>query len=317
MNPQIMTALPPWLVGLGLVVVVAAIVLVLSTVIFVLARFVGSRESDPPSLAKDAERLLRARRGFGKIDADFDRLIEGTQLGISSETAAGGILLVAAVAAVSTYLVLFDLLWAGIIGLGAGAIVFLLFWLLQNRRRRAIQEQLPDGCFQLARSLRSGLNLPMALRETAEYVSPPLSGLFLRLGSALSLGESARDATRRVADDARVTEFDLLTEIIALNAVSGGNLPAMLDRLAASIRDRNQYRGYFRTTTSLSRIAAYFLALAAPVAFLFYLILPTQRVFMLEFLEAPEGQLILAVAIFLWIVGIVWVALLLRRQDDY
>ena len=317
MNPQMITALPPWLIGLGLVVVVAGLVLVLTVLLSAFGSLFGSRSSDGPSLAEDADRLLRSRKGFGKVDADFDRLVEGTQLGISSETASGSILLITAIAAVATYLVLFDLLWASLVGVSAGAILFLLFWVMQNRRRRAIQEQLPDGCFQLARSLRSGLNLPTALRETAGYVASPLNALFTRLGSALALGESAQNATRRVADDAQVTEFDLLTEIIALNSVSGGNLPAMLDRLAASIRDRNQYRGYFRSTTTLSRIAAYFLALAAPVAFLFYLILPTQRVFMLEFLDAPEGQLILAVAIVLWILGILWVALLLRRQDDY
>ena len=145
----------------------------------------------------------------------------------------------------------------------------------------------------------------------------PLSGLFLKLSAALSLGESTHAALRRAAADAQLTEFDVFTEVLALNSESGGNLPAMLDRLASSIRDRNQYRGYFRSVTAMSRMAAIFLALAAPVALLLYWIFPEQRVLLYRFFEASEGHVILIAAIILEILGLIWIAILLRRQDDY
>jgi tight adherence protein B len=167
----------------------------------------------------------------------------------------------------------------------------------------------------LARSLRAGLALPGALRETAGYVPSPLSKCFERLATALSLGESTRSSVRRVADDAEVTEFDLVTEVIALHAESGGHLPVMLDKLAASIRDRNQYRGYFRSVTALSRLAALFLAFAAPFAVLLYVVF--QRQMFERFVSAREGQTILAIAIVLEISGVIWLAMLNRRQDDY
>ena len=157
----------------------------------------------------------------------------------------------------------------------------------------------------------------VALKETAAYVPSPLSGLFTRLNGALTLGESTRSAVRRVSDTARVTEFDLFCEVLALHSESGGNLPAMLDRLAASIRDRNQYRGYFRSVTTLARVSAYFVALAAPVAFAVYWIFPDQRVMMKKFVAMPEGQTMLAIAVGLEVLGLVWITLLLRRQDDY
>jgi Flp pilus assembly protein TadB len=91
-----------------------------------------------------------------------------------------------------------------------------------------------------------------------------------------------------VADTARVTEFDLFAEVLALHAGSGGNLPAMLDRLAASIRDRNQYRGYFRSVTTLARVRAYFVALAAPAALLLYFLF--QRDMLDRFVAEPVGQ---------------------------
>jgi tight adherence protein B len=314
--------LPPWAIALVLIAVVALVVVVLYGVLVSLAGVV--RRSEPaegPSLAERAESLLRARRA-SQFDARFERMAEGTQLGLTGATAIGWILFGTAIFAVVAFLLTIDEFSSLAAGLLGGLFVFLLFYMLRNRRRRAIQEQLPDGCFQLARSLRSGLNLPAALHETAHYVPRPLSGLFERLATALALGEATRPALRRVADDAEVTEFDLFTEVLALNAESGGNLPAMLDRLAASIRDRNQYRGYFRSVTALARASAIFLALAAPLAVILYMAFePDMWNRFLTYEYGPDrlrlGVFILLGAIGLEVLGLLWMALLLRRQDDY
>ena len=323
--PEFLRGLPQWALILGLFGAVALVVFALSAIVLLAGSSLRRPASaDGPTLAEMAEPMLRARRGRGKFDARFDRLAEGTQLGLDGETAIGWILLVGAVLAAAFYLLTVQylsfvdgVLLAGWVFLLGGMGVLLFFWSLKNRRRRAIQEQLPDGCFQLARSLRSGLALPAALLETSHYLPTPISRLFARLSAALSLGESTRAALRRAAADAELTEFDLFAEVLALNSESGGNLPAMLDRLAASIRDRNQYRGYFRSVTALARMAAIFLALAAPVAMLLYLIFPEQRALMIRFLLSFEGQVILIVAIVLELIGVIWIMLLLRRQDDY
>jgi tight adherence protein B len=317
-----LSGLPPWLAAAAIVGVVVAVAVVLYLVFAGTAGAVRRAEpADGPSLADLAEPYLRAKRNPDGMDQSFERLAEGTQLGLDGETASGWVLFGAAAAALGTYLALFAFDFGELAALAAallgGFAVFLVLVLLQNRRRRAIQEQLPDGLFQLSRSLRSGLNLPASLRETAPYTPTPLRGLFDRLGAALTLGESTRHAVGRVADSARVTEFDLFTEVLALHSERGGNLPAMLDRLAASVRDRNQFRGYFRSTTALARTAAYFVALAAPVAFVVYWVQDDQRLMMQTFLAMREGQLILLLAAVLWVIGLVWITVLLRRQDDY
>jgi tight adherence protein B len=318
MNPEALRDVPAWGIALGLVGTVVVLVVFVYLLAVVLFGAIRRPRTDEPTLAELADPMLRARRGAGRFDARFDRLAEGTQLGITGETAAGWVLLGGAIAAALAFVFTFDLFLALFAGLFGGLVVFFVFAAMRNRRRRAIQEQLPDGCFQLARSLRSGLNLPAALQETSHYVPRPLAGLFARLAAALSLGEATLPAVRRVAEDAAVTEFDLFAEVLALNSESGGNLPAMLDRLAASIRDRNQYRGYFRSVTALGRAAAIFLALAAPVTVLLYLLTgPDQREMFNAFLEAPEGQAMIVAAVVLEFLGLLWLALLLRRQDDY
>jgi tight adherence protein B len=301
-----------------LVFVLAALVLTVGSV------FARPAPADGPTLAQSAEPLLRSRRGLGRFDARFNRLAEGTQTGLDGESAAGWILFGGAVIAALFYLATFafvsfiDGLAIALVGFFVGGLtVFAVLYLLRNRRKRAIQEQLPDGCFQLARSLRSGLALPAALHETSQYLPLPLSKLFARLSAALALGEATRPALRRAAADAAVTEFDLFAEVLAMSSESGGNLPAMLDRLAASMRDRNQYRGFFRSVTALARMAAIFLALAAPVTLLLYAIFPEQRALLIRFFTTAEGQMIFIVAVILEVIGILWILWLLRRQDDY
>ncbi len=315
----------PVAIAIAIAIAVAFIVLVLSAIVFAFGSAFRRAESpDGPTLVETAEPMLRARHGIGKFNADFDRLARGTMLGIDGETAIAWILLVAALFASALYLLTVDvlpfddgLLLAGSAAVLGGLAALTVFYSLRNRRRLAIQEQLPDGCFQLARSLRSGLALPAGLRETSHYLPMPLKGLFAKLASALELGESTRGALRRAAADAQLTEFDVFAEVLIMNAESGGNLPAMLDRLASSMRDRNQYRGYFRSVTALARMAAIFLALTAPVVMLLYLLFPEQRGMMYRFLAAPEGHLILLAAVILEVIGLIWIFYLLRRQDDY
>lgn len=322
MPPETLRAFPPAVIALALMVVVVLIVLAVYGVMVMLGGAVRRTERTAgPTLAEKAEQL-QARRDLPEIDSRFERMAEGTQLGLTGETAAAWLLLGFGLAAAAVFVLTLDEFAALIAGFAGALFVFAVFYVLRNRRRRAIQEQLPDGCFQLARSLRSGLNLPDALRETAHYVPQPLSRLFDRLAAALSLGEATRSAVRRVADDAAVTEFDLLAEVLILNSEAGGNLPAMLDRLATSIRDRNQYRGYFRSVTALARASAIFLALAAPAAVILYMIFqPDMWNKFLSYRHGPGGppygMWMLIGAIVLEVLGLLWMALLLRRQDDY
>lgn len=308
------TAPPEWVVLLGvLMFVVFAAVAAAAAIGFVANRARRAPNPDGPSLADRAEPLLDARTGAA--DAEFARLVEGTQLGLTPDGAIGWILLVGALSAAGVFFLLSDELVAGVAGLLGGGAVYLFFSALQGRRRRAIQEQLPDGTFQLSRALRSGLTVPAALRETAGYVPAPLSLLFLRLSAALTLGESTGSACTRVAEEVRLTEFDLFTAVLVTHARRGGNLPALLDRLANSGRDRNQYRGYFRSVTALSRVTAVFLALAAPFGLVLYLIFQPEM--LRKFLASSEGQQILIAAVVLEVIGVILFAVILRRQDDY
>src|SRR5215217_2927794 len=98
MTPEMIRALPPWGIAAGLIGVVIVGVLIGYGLLALLGSLAAKpAPADGPTLADEAESLLRARRGVGRFDARFDRLIDGTRLGITGETAIGWILLLAAV----------------------------------------------------------------------------------------------------------------------------------------------------------------------------------------------------------------------------
>ena len=275
---------------------------------------IGSRDHEP-SLAERVDANRAPRTWFGQVDKDFERLIRGTLLGISTERAIEILLLIGAVVGVLCFVLTGEALLA-VGGLFIGGLIALLVYIAnQNRWRIAIQDQLPDGCFQLSRCLRAGLNLPDAMRETGEYIDEPLGPIFRKIGVWTDAGMPIPDAMDKMASDVQLTDFDTLSAVVNLQSEYGGNLPALLDRLAAAIRDRNQFRGYFRAVTSLSRATSLFVAAAAPVAVILYLIF--QPVLFMNFLDTTRGQITLAVAVVLEIVGLIWIFWLLSRQERY
>lgn len=308
---------------LAIGVVVAAVVigaLLLYAVVAVLGLLIraaaGPAKEPEPSLLERVDAIRPPRSALRRVDRGFDRLVHGTMFGITTEQAITFILLFAGIGGLTAFLVSGDELAAVGGALLGAALTLAVFYAFQNRWRRAVQDQLPDAVFQLSRSLRAGLNLPDSLRETAEYTPDPVAGLFRKAAGWVESGLPVRDAVRNLADEVRLTDFDTLAAVLAIQAEYGGSLPVVLDRLATAIRDRNQFRGYARSVTALSRATATFVALAAPAAGAFLAVFQPelfQNFFRPE--SQPLGWALLAGACVLEVVGVFWVVWLLSRNE--
>jgi tight adherence protein B len=303
---------PTWLLLLAIVGGVVLLAVLLYSSLALLAPVAAPA---PPSFA-DAARAVSPPRGWlARLDRSFEQMLDNTLLKLTPWSGVAWILLGGAVAAALAFALSEDLFVAALYIPVGMAVPLAVFLALQERKREAIQEQLPDGCFQLARCLRAGLALPDALTQTAEYTPPPLAELFRKSGTTMRLGLPPVVALRRAAEHAEVTDFDLLANTAALHAEAGGDFPAMLDRLAASIRDRNQFRGYFRAVTALGRATTYFVALAAPAAVVLYLLF--QPALFAQLFRSSLGVGLLILAIVLEIFGVIWSLWLLQRRADY
>lgn len=274
----------------------------------------GSAETEPTLLDR-VDAIRPPRNWFGRVDRGFDRLIQGTNFGISTDRAMEVILLMGALGGVATFIGTQDWVWS-LLGVVVGAgIPLLIFTVYQNRRRAAIQLQLPDACFQLARCLRAGLSLPVSLNESAAYLAEPISPLFRKAAGWSDNGMPMPDAFQKLSDEVRLTDFDTMSALIALQSDVGGNLPAVLDRLAVAIRERNQYRGYYKSVTSLSRVTAIFVAMAAPLAAILYAVFVPDL--FSNFFKTPLGIGLLISAAVLEVVGVVWILWLLSRRERF
>ena len=239
-----------------------------------------------------------------RFDRGFERLMEGTGFELNGGQALG----LAVLLGVSLGAVLY--LWRerlplALAGLALGVLVPLgIFWLMSGRRRRQLQNQLPDALYLIARSLRAGLSLEQSIRMVGEEGVRPLADEFKRCSASLALSPSLPASLQLMASRLRLVDFNAFVSTVTFHQSTGGNLPLLLDRLAAGARDRNQFRGQFFAATAQGRVTAIALGLAVPLLLVGYVLFEPEHV--QAFFMDPRGWVALAVAGILQVIGIVW-----------
>ena len=250
----------------------------------------------------------------GRLDLAFDRMVRRTGLDITPPRALLGTLVLGVGLAVALVSWRNDLA-LGILGLCLGISVPLFgLLLLQSRWRRQLQDQLPSALYVLARGLRAGQSLEQALALVGERGSQPLAGQFRTCADQIALGLPVTRAIERAATRIRLADFDLLVTLLKVcHRQKGGNLTLLIERIAASARDRNQFRLQVRASTSLARTTAMFIGGIVPALLLYYLIVQPDYVY--NFMRSSEGSIAVLVTLLLELVGIIWISWLLR--SDY
>jgi tight adherence protein B len=248
-----------------------------------------------------------------RFDRDFDRLMINTGSEVGTDKIVALIMLCAVGAGTGLYLWRGEP-WIGLLGFLLGlSLPTGWLYLSANRRKRMIQQQMPDAIFLLSRSLRAGLAVEQGIQLLAQESAAPLSEELSRVSEQVKLGLTVPVAVQGAAQRIGVIDFSIFASILSLHRGIGGQLPLLLDRLAASVRDRVQYQGQFRAQTALGRVSAIALAAAVPFIFLWYVLFQPETVQI--FLTTPGGIPMLATAFGLEIIGILWLSKLLRVEE--
>ncbi len=309
---------------LPLLLVAALIVAVVTFVVFVIRDMLERRRlhweqrwQDPDGgSAVTLARQLAANRlapGWrGRVDGWFERVIRQSTLKLSVSQAVAIMALLAVT--FGGLLVLWrDEWWLAVVGAFQGLFGPLVFYrVMHGRWRRRVQEQLPDALFLLGRSLRAGLSAEQALAVVGEHGPKPLADEFLRCAAQIKLGLSAPAVLRLMADRLGLEDLNGMVSIVTLHRTTGGNLPFLLDRWAASTRDRNQFRGFFRAATAQGRITAVALACAGPALLIGYWV--WQPDYIGRFARSTAGGLALGVAAGLELLGCRGMYMLVRTD---
>jgi tight adherence protein B len=185
------------------------------------------------------------------------------------------------------------------------AVPFVVIALLQGRHKKKLQEQLPDALYLLAGSMRAGQTVEQAVELAGDRGAKPLNEEFKHAAGLMTLGMTPAAALRATADRVNLLDFNLLASTVGLYTQTGGNLAVLLDRLAGSVRDRNQFRGQFLATTAQARIVSTVMAAAVPLFLLAYILFEPEHVQV--FFNSAGGWAVLAGCGILEVIGVIWV----------
>jgi tight adherence protein B len=178
------------------------------------------------------------------------------------------------------------------------------FWLDRRRsaRTQQIEDQLAGWLVSVSGALRAGNSLGEALAASVEVTRPPIAEEFDLVMREYRLGVPLDDALERMG--ARIESRTLRSAVLVLTMAraTGGDVPATLDRAAASLREMARLAGVVRTKTAEGKAQA--LVISIIPAPLVGLIEAMSADYFAPLVQARTGHLILGAAAALWIVAI-------------
>ncbi len=117
----------------------------------------------------------------------------------------------------------------------------------------------------------------------------------------LSLGADSAVALQDMGERVGSRDLDVVITAFQVQRTTGGNLPEILDAASAALRDRERVRGEVKTFTAQQRMTGIILSVY-PIAIGLLLLAIMPSVWTKLFTE-PAGQVQLAIALFLQVVG--------------
>lgn len=179
-------------------------------------------------------------------------------------TPGGFILLSVALWAVAAYVL--DLrtgiLWfSAVVALAAGAIPFVYVRWRRAKRLAKYEEGLPVALDLMVSGLRGGHGLVSVLSLVGREVQEPVGPEFRICFDEQNYGLELRTALQNLCTRMPVQDNRMVMTAILIQKETGGNLAEILERLAATIRERFRLKREIRSKTAQGRLTGWVLAL--------------------------------------------------------
>ena len=170
-------------------------------------------------------------------------------------------------------------------------------------RHKKFQNQLVDTLLILSSSLKAGLSLTQAFETVEAEMSPPASQEFGLMMKAYRLGLSFEEAIQGLNRRMPSEELKLITLAILVGRETGGDVTKNIDQLISTIRQRKKLKEQVKTLTLQGKLQAFIMS-ALPAVFC-VAVRSIQPDYFEILLHDPTGQMALAIAVLLWIVGMI------------
>jgi tight adherence protein B len=123
----------------------------------------------------------------------------------------------------------------------------------RERYRRVVERAIPDVAGAIADAISGGHSVRGALTAASQSLEGPAAAELARVGADLGLGSSTRDALGGMCSRLRSDRVDSLATALLSQQVAGGNVAALMRRLAAAAAERDRVADEARAATTQAR----------------------------------------------------------------
>jgi tight adherence protein B len=182
----------------------------------------------------------------------------------------------------------------------------------RTRRQDAILRQVPPTLEELARAAKTGRSVEQSLELVSADTPAPLGDELKLAASRLKMGVPLKDALRDLPHRTGLMMLSLLCTTLTVQQQTGGDLVTVLERLSRTVRDRLAYLGRLRAATAASRATAILMVVLPPAILAFFI--ARKPTYLQELFSSPMGRNATILAVFLEIVGTIWVLRILKTS---
>ena len=175
---------------------------------------------------------------------------------------------------------------------------------MASQRRKKFGAQLPETLQILAGSLRAGHGLAQGIETVAREAESPTSAEFRRLTIETRLGRDFVESLGALAHRVDSEDFYWVVQAVEIQREVGGDLAAILDTVANTVRDRTRIKLQVSSLSAEGRLSAVVLMIL-PFG-LGAMMAVTNRNYMDPLFTTATGYKLLAVAAALLTVGGLW-----------
>lgn len=198
-------------------------------------------------------------------------------------------------------------------GLVAGAVAPRVWERRRTRSRAALlEDQLAEAVSSLAAGMRAGLSLTRAIAFAADEAEPPLAASLASVADRTDLGTPLDLALQEWARATGSSDARLLAGVLDLHRRTGGELPAVLDGVASTLRERRAAAREVRALTAQARLSGAILGLL-PIGFFLFLSV-TSRDDIAAAFHSPAGIAAIALGFTMQGGAFLWIRSLLRVE---
>lgn len=187
-------------------------------------------------------------------------------------------------------------------------------WLraMQDKRRDALREAIPDALRSMGVCFQSGLSLLQTFQQVASEVQEPLGSLFAQAAHRLETGESAERALETLRSGSSVAELAFVAVALDVQHQAGGSMRQVLDAARDTVESEIGLRRALRVQTAQAKLSTRVVSVLPFVLIAVFSLV--SEGFLAPFFESPMGLALLMLALGMQLAGIATVRRMLAVE---